>query len=211
MTQTYVHCQDQDFSKRFDRGNGKNKSVDEKIPVKIEKKDTSTQSDIKASKQWFHLEEQYQQQIQELKVQSEASLREKSDEIDILLKKVKSLELDLSQNPRAFNCNSVKNEINPLRESKMVSQSYNQCNKENEVDKARCETHLSGTTNSLLGEKKNNLADSEPSSKSLSLSTVSSSRAIALRGAGGRSGLKKKLDKVRGINKIHVGGQLSSL
>jgi len=59
------------------------------------------------------LEEQYQQQIQELKVQSEASLREKSDEIDILLKKVKSLELDLSQNPREFNCNSVKNEINP--------------------------------------------------------------------------------------------------
>jgi hypothetical protein len=113
MTQTYVHCQDQDFSKRFDRGNGKNKSVDEKIPVKIEKKDTSTQSDIKASKQWIHLEQQYQQQIQELKVQSEASLREKSDEIDILLKKVKSLELDLSQNPCAFNCNSVKNEINP--------------------------------------------------------------------------------------------------
>jgi hypothetical protein len=89
----------------------------------------------------------------------------------------------------------------------MVSGSYNQFNKENEVDKARCETHLSGTTNSFLGEKKNNLADSAPSSNSMSLSTVSSSRAIALRGAGGRSGLKKRLDKVRGINKIDAGGQ----
>lgn len=153
------------------------------------------------------MEERYQQQIQELKVQSEANLREKAEEIDNLLQKVKSLELDLSQNPREFSCHSVKNEISSHRESPMQPHSSNKCNKENEVGNVRCGSQINGVKKTLLSEKENNLADSSPPLNSWGLSTVNSSRAIALRGAGGRSGLKKKLDKVRGINKIVVGGQ----
>lgn len=153
------------------------------------------------------MEERYQQQIQELKVQSETNLREKAEEIDNLLKKVKSLELDLSQKPREFSCLSVKNEINSHTESQMQPHSSNQCNKENEGGNVRCESQIKGVNKIPLSEKGNNLADSSPPLNSRGLSTVNSSRAIALRGAGGRSGLKKKLDKVRGINKIVIGGQ----
>lgn len=223
--------QSKDLLKVIENDSAKNKMKSEELPAQAENKTLKTTlykkehqsqcdgkkfvhvipADPKASKQWIQMEESYQQQIRTLQGEADSALREKSFLIDDLLKKVKSLEQDLSRNDRElFGLRPpVKNKSNTLPNGNMTLNSANQGNKENEVQHARCATPNGSTKYQPLSEKKNCVAASLQPPNVISLSSVSSSRATALRGAGGRSGLKKKLEKIRGINKTvtFVAGQ----
>jgi len=73
-------------------------------------------------------------------------------------------------------------------------------NKENE-ETTDLNVRQKSRFDSLMKSSRNGAFAVTSPPKEITLTSVSSSRAAAIKGAGGRSGFKKKLDKARGVNK----------
>ena len=158
--------------------------------------------------QRIHLDEASERQVDVLKTQTHADTErgEKSIQMDNLIARVKSLERKLSRNDldllpdKLMRKSPASNDTKHLVGNIYDLMSADPGNKENEgntdlslLQKSRCDSLMKSSKNGAFG------VTSPP--KEITLTSVSSSRAAAIKGAGGRSGLKKKLDKARGVNK----------